>query len=469
MVARLCYEQAQPIGWVADKIAHRNYSYHQLYRFLKSKKGQGLFSTKKEGGLLYIRTNPGTAINLTPPEGRETQNSNKTQNVTEKRYAATEKRYKRILKKAQEDNDENTIKALNDLKRRYPHLTPYQAEKDLQKIEDRAGVRRKHKYGKTGPERFAAISQVLENIDIYPVQDQIQGLFNDYLERIDDSHIILQPDPKQNLFGQLITMEYKTRFNDEGRKKAEVAKYLKIWQQAEARGDWKNAVFLTLTLDPKRYPNLWMANKTLGAKFNKLMSFIARRKGYRPPYLNVCEYQKNGRAHLHIVFFGLRWLMWESEIIKMWKRYNAGEIVKAIPLKHNQETGGYDWVKEKPRDAKPGETCKTYLKKYVLKNLHDEQSSAQYWVYNNRFYTFSRKYFDVGNKPRPSTGLYIFAGVVKGPIGAMASRPGNALGRGSLDPPPRPGPEVHRERERAAVKAAHSNPFRSAYDLLKSI
>jgi len=324
-----------------------------------------------------------------------------------------------------------------------------------------------HRYGKTGPERYQAIGKVLREIDIRPVQQETGELFQEYLERIKDARIYLQPNPELDLFGQCIELEYKTRFNDESRKKQEVAKYLKVWEQAETRTSWNHAVLLTLTTDPKRQPNLWIANKKMSKNFNRLMSHLTRKLGYRPAYLCVNEFQKNGRLHLHIVFFGLRYLLGKDVMVYLWKKYGQGEIVDFKRLRKDKGTGCFEWEGSRPSDCKQGERPSTYLKKYIIKNLYDEGASMQYWVYNTRFYSYSRRYFVGLTFRRISRGLYVFLGVFyNGGAGAMASRPGHALGIGR---PPDPPKEKNPDIELLDKLCMHGtgNAFTTAYEICK--
>lgn len=263
-----------------------------------------------------------------------------------------------------------------------------------------------YRYGKVGVERRVAIGQVMKTIDIRNVENVVYDQYSDYLERINDATITLIPDPDKYFTGDLVYLPYKTRFNDEGRKVENLKKYERIFDESASL--WRNAVFLTLTIDPKMQANLWTCNKEMPPAFNKLMSFLSRRHGSRIPYINVYEFQKNGRLHMHIVFFNVRWLVDGQEMSDLWEKYGQGSVVKFLSLKSDGKE--WQWRKEKPKDAKKDEKPDKYLKKYLKKNLYNERGSMQYWVYGTRFFTNSRM-FEVKKTKLPPLGWYKFLGI----------------------------------------------------------
>lgn len=362
----LITDQPRPLTQIARLLCLK---YKSLYDFIKSKKGVSLFSSQKIDGLVWIRPQQ-KAFDLT----RGTQNSNKP------------------------------------------------------KVEGKNAYR--HNYGKTGPERKVAIHKALNEIDVRIIEDECFNLFRGYIERINDTEIVLAPNPEKYFFGDLVTMPYKTRFNDEGRKVEQLNKYERIFDEAAER--WKHGVMLTLTTDPKMQDSLWDANKKLSKNLNKLMSYMARKnKGRRIPYLSVFEFQGNGRLHLHIVFFGVRFLLKKDEMVRLWMKYGQGKIVDFKSLKSDGKT--WQWTHQKPKDAKEKERPDSYLKKYLKKNLYDEIASMQYWIYGTRFFSNSRM-FEIAKTILPSLGWYYFYGCV--PAGSMQHLPGH-VGFTSNNGPPR--------------------------------
>lgn len=263
-----------------------------------------------------------------------------------------------------------------------------------------------YRYGKVGVERKVAINYVMKTLDIRNVELPCSDQFGNYRERIDLATIVLAPDPDKFFSGDLVYIKYKTRFNDEGRKVEQIKKEERIF--AESATMWRNAVFLTLTIDPKMQQNLWTCNKEMPRAFNKLMSFLARRHGERPKYINVYEFQKNGRLHMHIVFFGVKWLIDGKEMSELWEKYGQGSVVKFLSLYSDGKE--WQWQKSAPKDAQKDEKPEKYLKKYLKKNLYDEIGSMQYWIYGTRFFTNSRL-FEIKKIKLPPLGWYKFLGV----------------------------------------------------------
>lgn len=323
-----------------------NVNRKSLYDFLGTKKGSILFSTKKVDGFIWVRVRQ-TAFNLIKEFAKFKQTEHK------------------------------------------PKKEGYC-----------------YRYGKVGVERRVAIGQVMKTMDIRNVEDVVYEQYSNYLERINDATITLIPDPEKFFTGDLVNLPYKTRFNDEGRKVENLKKYERIFN--ESAGMYKNAIFLTLTIDPKMQANLWTCNKEMPPAFNKLMSFFTRRKGGRPVYINVYEFQKNGRLHMHIVFFNMRWLLSGEEMSQLWDKYGQGSVVKFLSLRSDKKE--WHWAKEKPKDCKGDEKPEKYLKKYLKKNLYNEEGSMQYWTYGTRFFTNSRL-FEVPKRKLPPLGWYRFLGV----------------------------------------------------------
>lgn len=358
--------------------------YKSLYDFIKSKKGKSLFSTQKLDGLIWCR--PIQPLDLI----RGTQSSKSVIDTAQNAY--------------------------------------------------------RHNFGKTGPERTLAINKVMKEIDIRKVEDETHDLFKSYINRIDDTEIILAPNPEKYFFGDLITLPYRTRFNDEGRKVEQIKKYERIFDESAVQ--WKNAVMVTLTTDPKMQNGLWDANKKISKNLNKLMSYLAYiRKGNRIPYLSVFEFQGNGRLHLHIVFFNARYILQKSRLIRLWKKYGQGEIVDFKNL--HSDGKEWQWTRDRPKDAEEKEPPSTYLKKYLKKNLYDEFASMQYWIYGTRFFSNSRM-FEVAKQKLKPKGWYYFYGCA--PSGSITRLPGKEVRSNNGPPryraPPRATSEIMQQLDR---------------------
>lgn len=256
-----------------------------------------------------------------------------------------------------------------------------------------------------GPERLEAIHLTRNRIKVQSIADECYDLFDSYNERVSDAVICLLPNPERDFLGPPLELPYKTRFNDDGRKVEQLNNYEEAWENASARH--RRAIMITLTTDPKIQNSLWDANRKQGSNLNRLLSNLARRFGGRPTYINVNEFQKNGRLHLHIVIFGQSYIMNMKNLSRLWHKYGQGEIVHFHKLKKDRH--GWVWDGKKPKDSK-GKAPMDYLKKYLKKGLYNEESNYQYWIYNTRYFSHSRKLRPHHNKRR-SLRRYVFFGV----------------------------------------------------------
>lgn len=324
--------------------AAHNIPYQTIYHYVRRNTNKGFFSVKKELGFLWVRALI-TPARIDLIKGM--QNSNKVQN-------------------------------------------PKMAQLPL----------------KCTNERITAARQTMRRIDIKPVKNYCTRLFKEYVEKTANKKLIFIPDPDKDFFGQPLMLDYITRFNDMGRKVEELKKLEHCWNNSAVR--YKNAVMLTLTFDPKLQESLWQCNKDAPGKFNKLMSYFTRKLGYRPEYINVFEYQKNGRIHFHVLFFGLKWLVDKTTLSQLWHKYGAGEIVDFLTLRNSGNK--WIWDRHKPKDAN-NKNPEDYLKKYLKKGIFDTSKLYQYWIYNNRFFTNSR-WLNMLCKYKTSSGFYVFIGSI---------------------------------------------------------
>lgn len=199
--------------------------------------------------------------------------------------------------------------------------------------------------------------------------------------------------------GEVIGSEYSTRFNDIRKAAIQLKKF--DYSIEKSLRDYYHACFLTLTTDPKRFKNLWEANRHFSEAWDKFLSYLTKQRGgKRPQYITSFEYTKSGLMHCHAIIF-LPWLVSVREISKEWVRCGQGEIVYIYKLKNTLANGGkreWRWsAKARPKDAN-GMSGGDYLKKYIKKCLlamtdrFNNPSSIQslYWVFNKRFFTNSR-------------------------------------------------------------------------------
>jgi hypothetical protein len=247
--------------------------------------------------------------------------------------------------------------------------------------------------------------------------------FENYLDRIKDSCIVLKKNRdevfyerdtlghsylrviNQNIPAYLV-LSYKTRFNNDESYKKNIFTYHEIWRKAN---QFKKAVHLTLTTDPKRFKSLWMANRNFSIAFNQFMTYLTKKLKLvsRPPYLAVYEFTKTGLLHVHLIIFRLGYLLPKGLITQEWERCNQGSITYIYSLTNNNGIWGY--TRKKPKELKEGQTPENYLMKYLHKSHFDEGALSLYWLFNKRAFTYSKKLFSrEPNFKTHNRGIYKF-------------------------------------------------------------
>ncbi len=226
--------------------------------------------------------------------------------------------------------------------------------------------------------------------------------------------------------GEIIGFDYATRFNDY----AKGIERLKAYEYAQDKSLelFDEAVFVTLTTDPKRFPNLWKANRHSSKAWNTFMQILTVEMGdrvHRQKYVAAFEYTKTGLLHIHALIFGRRYLhssnAWEERhwISEKWDNScHQASIVEAYGLKRVECADGHkEWQwythDDTPHDAgkmSGGEYLKKYLKKCMMAisdRYQDPASTlAPYWAENKRFWSCSRSLMkktepDVADHPSP--------------------------------------------------------------------
>ena len=266
---------------------------------------------------------------------------------------------------------------------------------------------------------------------------EVREFYNYYLEEIEDKTIVLvNKDAETPTEENFKTLPYRTRFNDWSRAARALDKYEAAWTEAEKY--YSNAVFLTLTTDPKKHTSLWRANRHMSVAWNRYTALLTKRaragfisdlkttrekilrkqgyteaeietllssdefqryidqelegRSFRPKYIAVNEFMENGLIHMHIIVFGLSWIAKREQISEDWNRCGQGQIVKAIATHRNPKTGIWEWDGNRPDDAKADESPKDYLKKYLNKAIYDRKGFELYWATNKPFMSSSRRF-----------------------------------------------------------------------------
>lgn len=136
--------------------------------------------------------------------------------------------------------------------------------------------------------------------------------------------------------------------------------------------------FLTLTLDPKKVPHEYLSeseNKThkyITKLFNHFITVLKRSKFYnknnRLKYVWVVEFQKNGNAHLHILFN--TFLPYE-EIKRLWEHVGGGGIL---------------WIEK----VKTLEGISNYISDYIVKGIKGDMERPSGFRFFEHRYSISR-------------------------------------------------------------------------------
>jgi len=140
---------------------------------------------------------------------------------------------------------------------------------------------------------------------------------------------------------QYLLIPYLTRFNDADRAGDTQDRFRTALQTAAER--YQDAVVLTLTVDPKRHNSVSEALESLGDAKGRFMSWLSTdyQLGSRPENLSVLEWTAGGLPHVHLVLFGMSWLMPKSKLIAKWDSLGAGRVVD--PTDAHSRDGSDKW------------------------------------------------------------------------------------------------------------------------------
>jgi hypothetical protein len=264
----------------------------------------------------------------------------------------------------------------------------------------------------------------------------VQDKFDHYVEDIRDLKCALVH--RQN--GTIKLIDYQTRFTDETRKDGTIARFYRTWEKAGE--SFNTAVFLTLTsYPPSEAPkhlyrqSLWHVDRHYAIAWNAYMAKLAKREraarrddlldgmrlqvqkvravfmdqktskvrlrreeriaalepmkgqSFRPKYLQVYEFQKNGMIHGHCVIFGKHWLDSFEQIKRDWQLTGQGERIHIYALHKEGEV--WQWSKGSPQDSRNRQPV-DYLMKYLGKGVRLSSGHGMYWAVNKRFFTNSQ-------------------------------------------------------------------------------
>lgn len=266
------------------------------------------------------------------------------------------------------------------------------------------------------PLRFEAAGLLMRRRRLEPGDwELLYELFMGYIDDVGGRVIVLYNE-RLNRFKFL---RYTHRFLKH-QLKEKLRAYDRAWDNASKRHNV--GVFLTLTMDPSRYPNLFEASQSISEALNRLLSFLARRLGRRPEYIAVFEPQNSGNPHLHVVIFGVGRIEDHFRLTKILVGHGFGYVHWEYKIVKK----GSSWVwanrRFKPKNCRTLDV-RVYLRKYLSKTFSSVKKAgseswkqkldlsifklAFYFASNKRFFTCSRA-FMVKRVRVPSLGwVYI--------------------------------------------------------------
>ncbi len=151
--------------------------------------------------------------------------------------------------------------------------------------------------------------------DAWGIKGRVLSNAKGYIKKVKDRAIVLRCLETD----EIKVIPYFTRFSDGYYQEA-------IRKLKRLRSD--RGVFLTLTIDPRRFVSLDHAYRELQAAWNKLLTMLQKRYGHRLKFVKVVEFQKNGSPHLHVLFLDIARLIDAGELRKFWDlRYGQGTFV----------------------------------------------------------------------------------------------------------------------------------------------
>jgi len=195
--------------------------------------------------------------------------------------------------------------------------------------------------------------------------DVVTSLAKGYVQDIKGKTLVLINHQKKDIK----FLPYLTRFDYDYAKRV-ARKWKKIGH--------REGIFLTLTLDPKRFSSLEQAYGALLWGWNKI-STAMRKKFPEIEFARVVEFQESGNPHLHVLVFGVNFIAIEW-IRKLWEeKYELGTQINVKKIEN--EKGAIRYLLKYLLKAFAGNTEDTVQKAFSQKAL--------LWALNSRGWAVS--------------------------------------------------------------------------------
>jgi len=224
-----------------------------------------------------------------------------------------------------------------------------------------------------------------------------------------------------------LLIPYLTRFNDTDRAGDIQDGFRTALQTAAERH--QDAVVVTLTTDAKRFSSVSEAVDGLTEAKGRFMSWLSTdyQLGKRPQNLTVLEWTAGGLPHVHLVLFGVDWVLPQSKIAAKWDSLGQGRVVDIRSTE--TERGGQRWFLHNDDGSRV--TLQQYLGK-AIRGLQDVAGmdagqlrekaeagdvslwrQALYWATERQYYSCSPSLKDTDDGELPHVKRYEFVGVAQ--------------------------------------------------------
>jgi hypothetical protein len=225
-----------------------------------------------------------------------------------------------------------------------------------------------------------------------------------------------------------LLIPYLTRFNDADRAGDIQQGFRTALQRASQRH--QDAVVVTLTSDAKRFSSVSEAVDGLTEAKGRFMSWLSTdyQLGSRPDNLTVLEWTAGGLPHVHLVLFGIDWLLPQSKIAAKWDSLGQGSVVDIRSATASRD--GKRWYLHNDDGSRV--TLQQYLGKAIrgLQRVADMDAGdlvdavedgdlelwrqALYWATERQYYSCSPSLKDSGDSDGlPHVKRYEFVGVAQ--------------------------------------------------------
>jgi hypothetical protein len=204
----------------------------------------------------------------------------------------------------------------------------------------------------------------------------LMGAFGAKREATSDKYHILQDSfaPENHRL-----IPFSTRFNSDERVGEIRDRYREAWRVAA--DEHTEGVVVTLTTDPSRYDSQAEMCDDLLGDVNGMKDWVSyspesgpSRVGHRPPSVVSVEFTGDGKPHIHVAFFGVRWVAEHSALSRYWSESrDRGEIVWTDRIR--TQSGRWTWVSG-PDDRQHGDVGGSSPRAYLAEPIDTLAASA---------------------------------------------------------------------------------------------